>query len=540
MVLFVHGGAWRRGDKNYLGIYSGIGTSFARQGIGVVVTNYRLSPGVRHPEHIKDVARAFAWTRKNLPRYGGNAEQIFVMGHSAGGHLVALLATDAGYLKAEGLTTGAIRGVIAMSGVYEVPPKVFVDVFGADADIRKSAAPLHQVHTGVPDCLILYADKDFPGCGKEPSEAFAKALADRGNKVTTREIPDSNHYLIILTAGDPDHAVSRTIRDFIATRTSKQVAAVEKVPAPRAEVEASPQEIEQELDIPYHDGSSFQKLDVFSPKGARNRPVVFFVHGGGWMIGDKDMFGLYRGVGRFFARKGYVAVLVNYRLSPGVKHPEHVRDVAQAFAWTRRHIGEHGGAADQIFLAGHSAGGHLVSLLATDPRYLKAPELKLGDRDRAAIRGVISVSGVYRIPDGDEFVEMAGEMASSLTSMGSGLAVASAALMPLIRSGKEFNPFRLVFGDGRDVCTDASPLCHVGKGGGLPPFLLLAAENDLPRLQPMARAFHDALTKAGSPAELTCIKGHNHNTIMFRLQRPNDPTAKAVLHFLDRLGPKQP
>ena len=68
---------------------------------------------------------------------------------------------------------------------------------------------------------------------------------------------------------------------------------------------------------------------------------------------------------------------------------------------------------------------------------------------------------------------MAGEMASSLTSMGGGLAVASARLMPLIRSGKEFNPFRLVFGDGRDVCTDASPLCHVGKGGGLPPFLIL-------------------------------------------------------------------
>ena len=262
-------------------------------------------------------------------------------------------------------------------------------------------APLHQVRTGVPDCLILYADKDFPGCGKATSEAFAKALADKGNKVTTREIPDSNHYQMILTAGDPDHAVSQDHPRLHRRTQDKHNAGGRRregcrTPGrggrwfPRNRAEAG-HPLPRRLDR--------QKLDVFSPKGACNRPVVIFVHGGGWMIGDKNMFGLYRGVGRFLASKGYVAVLVNYRLSPGVKHPEHVRDVARAFAWMRRHIAEHGGAADQIFLAGHSAGGHLVSLLATDPRYLKAPELKLRDRDRAAIRGVISVSGVYRIPD---------------------------------------------------------------------------------------------------------------------------------------------
>src|SRR4051812_16796841 len=74
--------------------------------------------------------------------------------------------------------------------------------------------------------------------------------------------------------------------------------------------------VEEKFDVRYHDDNPRQVLDVFWPKGAEGRPVVLFVHGGGWMFGDKNLFGLYRGVGRFLASKGYVAVLTNYRLSP--------------------------------------------------------------------------------------------------------------------------------------------------------------------------------------------------------------------------------
>src|SRR5207253_2153822 len=103
-----------------------------------------------------------------------------------------------------------------------------------------------------------------------------------------------------------------------------------------------------------------QVLDVFQPEGATGCPVVLFVHGGAWIFGDKDLFGMYRGVGQYLARHGVTAVLMNYRLSPVVQHPEHIKDVARAFAWTRRHIKDYGGNPDAIFLAGHSAGAHLV------------------------------------------------------------------------------------------------------------------------------------------------------------------------------------
>src|SRR5205823_5671892 len=107
-VFFVHGGAWRNGDKSgILGVYSALGRFLVRHGLGAVIINYRLSPAVRHPAHVQDVAKAFAWTHKNIARYGGRPDQIFLCGHSAGGHLVALLATDPTYLKAEGLTPAA-------------------------------------------------------------------------------------------------------------------------------------------------------------------------------------------------------------------------------------------------------------------------------------------------------------------------------------------------------------------------------------------------------------------------------------------------
>ena len=114
----------------------------------------------------------------------------------------------------------------------------------------------------------------------------------------------------------------------------------------------------------YANGGSRNELDVFAPKGEKGErfPVVIFIHGGTWMFGDKDFFGMYRGAGKYLAKNGVVAVMINYRLSPLVRHPEHARDVARAYAWTVKKIEKYGGDPDRIILAGHSAGGHLAAL----------------------------------------------------------------------------------------------------------------------------------------------------------------------------------
>ena len=221
VLFFVHGGAWISGDKKDFGVYSGLGRSFARAGIGTVVINYRLSPGVKHPEHIKDVARAFAWTHKNIAKYGGRPDRIFVSGHSAGGHLIALLTTNEQYLKAEGRSIKDIRGAIPLSGVYELPDRFMPNVFGTDAEVRKSAEPLSHVRAGEPPFLILYAEQDFPGCGKIPSEAFCKALKNKENQAESMEIKGSDHIHILLAAAKADDPVCKKIIEFIKDHAKK-------------------------------------------------------------------------------------------------------------------------------------------------------------------------------------------------------------------------------------------------------------------------------------------------------------------------------
>jgi len=222
VVLFVHGGAWLHGDKSFLGIYSAVGSTLARHGVGAVVINYRLSPAVRHPEHVKDVARAFAWTYRNIARYGGRPDQLFVCGHSAGAHLISLLVTDDSYLLAEGLTAGAVRGAIPLSGVYLIPEGLLPVVFGTDPGVRELASPIRHVRKGLPPFLILYADRDFPGCGREPSEAFCARLRQSGNAARTLEITESSHHNIILNLALPNSPVSQAVRRFIQELTAGQ------------------------------------------------------------------------------------------------------------------------------------------------------------------------------------------------------------------------------------------------------------------------------------------------------------------------------
>jgi acetyl esterase/lipase len=276
-------------------------------------------------------------------------------------------------------------------------------------------------------------------------------------------------------------------------------------------------EVRELRDVAYVEGKGADpvrhKLDLFLPKGKKDYPTIVFIHGGCWSFGDKSCAGLYSAVGRFLASRGVGAVLPNYRLSPWVKHPEHIKDVARAFAWTHQHIGEYSGDPDKLFVGGHSAGGHLAALLATDEQYLKAEGLSLKD-----VRGVVAVSGVYRIPDKVEFLWTAGDG-------GLGAKV-------------EFktNPFDLVFGKDPKGRETASPVCHVCPG--LPPFLVLCAAQDLPMLPEMADEFAKALKARKCDVKLLKVEGRNHNNIAFRATEPDDPVARAMLDFIAEHGGK--
>jgi acetyl esterase/lipase len=302
----------------------------------------------------------------------------------------------------------------------------------------------------------------------------------------------------------------------------------EPLPADAIEVEAI-------RGVAYYDGPGADdcrhRLDLFLPRGRTDFPVVVLVHGGAWVAGDNRCCGLYSSVGEFLASRGIGAVLPNYRLSPEVRHPEHARDVARAVAWTRDHIASHGGNPDQLFLAGHSAGGHLAALLATDASYLEARGVKLKD-----IRGVMAVSGVYHLPPGELQATVGGDTSQALRLdemaplRGGGRVWPGLGWPPGIPIG--LNVFDLPFGHDPRVRATASPLFHVRAG--LPPFLLCYADNDLPTLGDMAEEFGQALRSAGVEVSVRRVAERNHHSIIFRAIEPTDPVGGALVDFVRR------
>jgi acetyl esterase/lipase len=254
-------------------------------------------------------------------------------------------------------------------------------------------------------------------------------------------------------------------------------------------------EVIEKRDIAYRDDAEAHpvkhKLDLFLPKGAKDFPVLIFVHGGTWKSGDKQ---LYSPLGHLFAQQGIGTVVVNYRLTTGTKpakHPDHIQDVARAFAWVQENIEKHGGRKDRLFLGGHSAGGHLVSLLATDESYLKAEKHSISE-----IRGVIPISGVYHIN-------------------------------PIL------SVFHPAFSDDIQVCRKASPIMHVHEG--LPPFLVMYADKDLPTLDRMAADMHKKLQAKKCESDLLCVKGRDHTTIiLFLALDEKDPCTQAMLEFVKK------
>src|SRR5712691_10558282 len=117
-----------------------------------------------------------------------------------------------------------------------------------------------------------------------------------------------------------------------------------------------------------------QVLDVYSPQNAKNLPVVFWIHGGGWQTGDKTDVQIKP---QAFMDKGFVFVSTNYRLLPSVDMATLVRDVAKSIHWVHDHIAEFGGDPKRLLIMGHSAGAQLAALICTDDRYLEAEGLSL-------------------------------------------------------------------------------------------------------------------------------------------------------------------
>jgi acetyl esterase/lipase len=188
VVVWIHGGGWRQGDKR--GVEQKP-QAFVDKGYVFISTNYRFVPHVSVKEMTGDIAKAIRFAHDHAKEYGGNPDAIFVMGHSAGAHLAALVCTDERYLKAEGLSLSIIKGCVPVdTAAYDVPMRFAQSdaakssqgkaIFGESADSHRELSPISYVGKvqAIPAFLILHV-ADRPD-SKVQSEQFAKALQSKG------------------------------------------------------------------------------------------------------------------------------------------------------------------------------------------------------------------------------------------------------------------------------------------------------------------------------------------------------------------------
>ncbi len=246
-----------------------------------------------------------------------------------------------------------------------------------------------------------------------------------------------------------------------------------------------------------------QVLDVYAPVGAKDLPVVFWVHGGGWQGGDKANVQLKPKV---FNERGFVFVAMNHRLLPTVEMGAIIRDVAQAFAWVQANIAQHGGDPQRVLVMGHSSGAQLAALLCTDERYLKERGLSL-----APIKGCVPVDGdTFDIPAIIEVAEVRARVHGQ----------------PMPKFGH-----RVKFGNDEALHRDFSAVNHVTKGKALPPFLILHVAGH-PDVSAQAQRFGAVLKEAGVRVRVFGAKDTDHGRINANLGVEGDPATAVLWEFV--------
>lgn len=226
VVVFFFGGRWQQGDKSQ---YKFVGQALASRGFVAVIANYRLYPKVRFPEFVKDGANAVKWAHSNAGQYGGDIGKLFVMGHSSGAHIAAMLALDNRFLAGVGGSRAWLRGMIGLAGPYDFMPITapdLRDIFGP-VDRFPYTQPIFFVDGQNPPLFLVHGENDEV-VDVANTRKLAEAVSKAGGPVETLIYPKLSHQLIIgsfasVLRGRSD--VLDQVEDFVRRRSSGPPAA---------------------------------------------------------------------------------------------------------------------------------------------------------------------------------------------------------------------------------------------------------------------------------------------------------------------------
>lgn len=195
VIVFFWGGRWEDGHKS---MYRFVGAELASKGFVVVIPNYRLYPQVKFPSFIDDSARAVAWTHAHIDAYGGSAQKIVLMGHSAGAYNAAMLALNPAYLHAVGGSRHWIRGMIGLGGPYDFLPLKAADlkaIFGPPSQYPITQ-PIHWADGSNPPMLLIESRADSVVLPKNTLNLYAK-IKRNGGPVEKLMVNDLSHPMLI-------------------------------------------------------------------------------------------------------------------------------------------------------------------------------------------------------------------------------------------------------------------------------------------------------------------------------------------------------
>ena len=219
VVLFIHGGGWNSGAP---GDYRFVGRTLAREGYVVVLSGYRLGSEGRYPAMLEDSAQAVAWVRDHAAQYGGDPEQVFLMGHSAGAYNAVMITLERQWLGRVGVPDGFIKGVIGLSGPYDFYPFTSDSArqaFGHVAD-PASTQPIHFVRADAPPLLLITGDADVTVKPRN-AEALARAFTALGRPNRPVVLAGVDHSGTIMKLAAPFNRDRRVLDPVLAFLTAQ-------------------------------------------------------------------------------------------------------------------------------------------------------------------------------------------------------------------------------------------------------------------------------------------------------------------------------
>jgi acetyl esterase/lipase len=237
VVFWIHGGGWQAGDKSDVQVKPQV---FVEKGFVFVSTNYRLLPSVDMATIVRDVAKSIRWVYEHIAEYRGDPNRLFVMGHSAGAQLAALVCIDNRYLSAEGLSLDIIKGCVPVDGdTYDVPAIIETaetrrrvhglpqakfghrEKFGIDPEKHRDFSAATHVARGknIPPFLILHV-AEHPDTTAQ-AQRLGAVLKEAGIPVTVFGGKETTHNKINADLGLADDPATKALFEFVDAALKK-------------------------------------------------------------------------------------------------------------------------------------------------------------------------------------------------------------------------------------------------------------------------------------------------------------------------------